>query len=83
MWMARPNALAEKMEGSIMVNHPNRRKAIYATKDCDNGHISRDATILKFATEAEARAYLIQGYDPSEWDLRRLKSAPVTTATAG
>lgn len=45
------------------------RKAIYATRDFDNGHVSQDASISKFATLEAARAFLLEGYDPKEWDI--------------
>lgn len=52
-----------------MVNHPNRRPAIYATRDADDGKISRVATIQKFATIEAAREWLLSPYDASEWDV--------------
>jgi hypothetical protein len=54
----------------------NRARAFYATQDAADGKIFRDATIRKFATEAEARAYLLQGYDPKEWDLSTAEIGP-------
>ena len=42
---------------------------IYATKDSDGGRISENATILAFASEQEARAYLLKGYDAADWDM--------------
>lgn len=39
----------------------------YATNDAEDGIIAEDAHIAKFATMAEAEAYLRAGYDPAEW----------------
>ena len=49
----------------------------YATNDQNSdGRINRDAAIEKFATEAEARAYLLRGFDPREWDRETAVIAP-------
>lgn len=42
---------------------------IYATKDAEDGKIQQDAEIRAFATYDEARAWLLRGYDATEWDL--------------
>jgi hypothetical protein len=42
---------------------------IYATKESVFGRILEDASIVAFETEEEARAYLLEGYDPRDWDL--------------
>lgn len=41
---------------------------IYATIHFDGERIEQDATIHKFKTMDEARAYLLSGYDPADWD---------------
>jgi len=41
---------------------------IYATTDNDCARISDNAAICAFKTEAEARAYLLSGYDAADWD---------------
>lgn len=41
---------------------------IYATKESELGRIIEGASIDVFGTEAEARAYLLDGYDPRDWD---------------
>lgn len=42
---------------------------IYATRDAEDGTISENAHIQAFATEDEARRWLLAGFDDSEWDL--------------
>lgn len=42
---------------------------VYATIENENGYISEDAAIFPFGTEADARAYLLRGFDESDWDL--------------
>jgi hypothetical protein len=42
---------------------------VFATHDADDGRIGQNATILAFASEQNARTYLLQGYDPADWDL--------------
>lgn len=42
---------------------------IFATTDADGSHISQNADIFAFETEREARAYLLKGYDPTDWNL--------------
>lgn len=39
----------------------------YATRDSEDGSIHQDAHIEKFASRAEAEAYLRNGFDHSEW----------------
>jgi hypothetical protein len=46
-----------------------RQMTIFATNSSDDGRISENATILAFASEQDARAYLLKGYDPADWDL--------------
>lgn len=41
--------------------------SVYATRDSDGGHIARDASIHRFDTVAEARAWLLKPYDPGDW----------------
>ena len=41
----------------------------YATHDSEDGCISQNAHIAKFATRAEAEAYLRNGFDPAEWEV--------------
>lgn len=42
---------------------------IYATQDSNDGSITENADISKFATRAEAEAFLIQGLDLEEWEI--------------
>lgn len=42
---------------------------IYATTDADGGRVSQNATIHAFASEQEARTYLLRGYDAADWKL--------------
>ena len=53
---------------------------IYATADAEGGHISQNATIHAFASEREARAYLLDGYDAADW---RLETAEIGAGTFG
>lgn len=41
---------------------------IYATKESEFGRIIEGASINAFNTEEEAKAYLLDGYDPRDWD---------------
>lgn len=42
---------------------------IYATRDADEGRIEANATIIAFATEQEARAWLLEPYTRANgWD---------------
>jgi len=41
---------------------------IYATKESEFGRIIEGASINAFDTEEEAKAYLLDGYDPRDWD---------------
>lgn len=41
----------------------------YATRDSEDGCISQEAHIVKFATRAAAEEYLRAGYDPAEWSV--------------
>lgn len=52
----------------------------YATTDSDGGYISEDAYIVVFATEQEAREYLLRGYDPEYWNL---ESSVIETGSWG
>jgi hypothetical protein len=62
-----------------MTNHPNRRKAIYATRDYDGGRIAQDATIIKFTTPEAAREWLLAPYQRGGgWNLDTAKIAPST-----
>jgi hypothetical protein len=40
---------------------------IFATHDAEYGRISERATIRAFATYQEARDWLLEAYDPSDW----------------
>lgn len=40
----------------------------YATRDADGSRIKADADIRKFATLAEAKTWLLEPYQPAEWD---------------
>ena len=42
---------------------------IYATNDSDGHRIAQNAAIFAFASEAEARAHLLRGYSPTDWNL--------------
>ena len=46
-----------------------RQMTVYATTDADGGRISQNATIREFASEQEARTYLLHGYDAADWKL--------------
>ena len=47
--------------------------AVYATKESDFCRIIENANIGVFETEEEAKSYLLEGYDPKDWNISTAK----------